>query len=125
MFNNHCKMKFSMLFVIGNTIALCSNSSIQGFIEDSDNKEPLIGANIILEGTLLGAASDVDGHYIITDIPTGNYTLRTMFIGYETLEKEIEIKANQEYTIDIKLKTSAIKLQETRVTAEKRKEKGH
>ena len=116
-------MKFSMLFVIGNTIALCSNSSIQGFIADSDSREPLIGANIILEGTLLGAASDVDGHYIITDIPTGNYTLRTMFIGYETLEKEIEVKANQVYTIDIKLKTSAIKLQETRVTAEKRKEK--
>ena len=112
-----------MLFVIGNTIALCSNSSIQGFIADSDSREPLIGANIILEGTLLGAASDVDGHYIITDIPIGNYTLRTMFIGYETLEKEIEIKANQEYTIDIKLKTSAIKLQETRVTAEKRKGK--
>jgi hypothetical protein len=46
-----------------------------------------------------------------------------MFIGYETLEKEIGVEGSQEYTIDIKLKPSAIELQETRVTAEKRKGK--
>ena len=46
-----------------------------------------------------------------------------MFIGYETLEKEIWIRNNQVYTIDIKLTPSVIELQETRVTAEKRKEK--
>ena len=116
-------MKFSILFFIGNTLALCSNSSIQGFITDSSNKEPLIGANIMLYGTNLGAASDEDGFYSMKDIPIGGYTLRAMFIGYETMEKEIAIKANQEYTIDINLKPSAIELQETRVTAEKRKEK--
>ena len=66
MLTEHIIIKSLILSSIIN-ISLCNNSSIQGFISDSDSREPLIGANIILEGTLLGAASDVDGHYIITE----------------------------------------------------------
>jgi len=73
--------------------------------------------------TNFGIASDADGYYMITNIPIGKYTLNAMFIGYETMENEIWIEANQEYVIDISLKASAIKLQETKVTAEKRKDK--
>ena len=46
-----------------------------------------------------------------------------MFIGYETIEKQLWIKNNTEYSINIKLKRSSIELQETKVTAQKRKEK--
>ena len=77
---------------------------------DSENKEPLIGANIMLDGTSLGAASYENGYYIIKNIPIGTYTLRVMFIGYETLEKEIWVEGCHEYTIDIKLKPSVIEL---------------
>ena len=106
-----------------NTIVLCRNSNIQGNIIDLQSSEPLMGANIILTGTMLGTASDENGNYLIENVPIGSYTLKAMFIGYETLEKEIWIRNNQDYTIDIKLTHSAIELQETRVTAEKRKEK--
>ena len=68
---------------------------------DSESKESLIGANIMLDGTSLGAASDDNGYYIIKNIPIGTYTLRAMFIGYETLEKEIWVEGSQEYTINI------------------------
>ena len=114
----------SLVSVIAlNTIALCNNSSIQGHIIDLQSEDPLIGANIMLNGTMLGSASDENGKYIIEDVPIGGYTLKAMFIGYENLEKEIWIEKNQAYTIDIKLKPSAIELQETKVTAEKRKGK--
>ena len=102
---------------------MAANSSIQGRVIDAQTNQYLMGANIMLSSTILGTASDENGHYIITNIPIGTYTLRAMFIGYENLEQEIRIEGNQEYTIQIKLKPSAIKLQETRVTAEKRKEK--
>jgi iron complex outermembrane receptor protein len=114
--------KYLTLF-ISITSAFCNNSSIQGFSTDSESKEPLIGANIMLDGTSLDTASDENGYYIIKNIPIGTYTLRAMFIGYETLEKEIWVEGSHKYTIDIKLRPSAIELQETRVTAEKRKEK--
>ena len=106
------------------TICLGAGSTIKGNITDSKTGNPLIGANILLLGTNLGNASDLDGTYMISNIPFGRYTLKVMFIGYENLEKEIIIlKNDQEYIMDIKLKSSSIELQETKVTAEKRKDK--
>jgi len=90
---------------------------------DSKSGEPLLGANVILEGTALGAATDENGEYIIENVSIGTYTIIAMFIGYETLHKEIKIEADRSYIIDMKLSPSAIELQETKVTAEKRKEK--
>ena len=72
---------------------------------------------------MLGAASDENGYYIIKDIPIGKYTLKAMFIGYETLENEIWIEGDQKYQIDIQLTPSIIEIEETRVTSSKRKEK--
>ena len=115
---NHMILMFSMF-----SFSFGSLSTIKGIITDSENKEPLIGANIMLMDTHFGIASDADGFYMITNVPMGKYTLNVMFMGYETLKKEIWIEANQEYVVDISLKTSAIKLQETKVTAEKRKDK--
>ena len=77
----------------------------------------------MLKETNLGNASDLDGAYIISNIPIGRYTLLAMFIGYESLEKEIWIEKNQEYIINIILQPSIIEIQETKVTAEKRKGK--
>ena len=112
-----------MLLIFGNTIVLCNNSSIQGHIIDIQSNEPLIGANIMLNGTMLGSASDENGNYLINNVNIGGYTLRAMFIGYESQEKEIRIEGNKTLTIVIKLKLSAIELKETIVTAEKRKGK--
>jgi len=83
-----------LILLIFITSIFCNNSSIQGFIADSESREPLIGANIMLDGTNLGAASDEDGFYSIKDIPIGSYTVIAMFIGYETLEKKIWIEGN-------------------------------
>ncbi|SVD24260.1 uncharacterized protein METZ01_LOCUS377114, partial [marine metagenome] len=115
--------KYSIFPLLLSGFTMASYSSIHGKVTDSKTNQDLMGANIMLDGTMLGTASDENGHYIITNVPIGNYTLRVMFIGYETLEQEIQIEGNQEYTIQIKLKPSAIELKETRVTAEKRKGK--
>ena len=82
---------YLIMFLALITAAICSNSSIEGYITDTKSRQPLLGANIILDGTMLGAASDENGFYSITNVPIGNYTIRAMFIGYKTLEKEIWI----------------------------------
>lgn len=56
--------------------------SISGIILDSENN-PVIGANIQLEGTVLGAASYADGVFTIKNVPNGFYTLIISFIGFE------------------------------------------
>ena len=111
------------LVIILITAGFAGSSTIKGKITDIRSGDPLIGANIMLSGTMLGSASDENGAYLISDVPIGSFTLMAMFIGYETIEKEIQISADQEYIVNLALKASAIELQETKVTAEKRKEK--
>ena len=116
-------IQYTLICIILCISNILASSTIKGVIRDSNTNEPLIGANIMLMDTNFGIASDADGFYMISNIPMGRYYLNAMFIGYENMEKEIFLDANQEYVIDISLKASSIKLQETKVTAEKRKEK--
>ena len=55
------------------------------------NNEPLIGANVIIEGTSMGATSDFNGDYQINDIPLGKYIIRAEYIGYESEKIELYI----------------------------------
>ena len=116
------RLKIYLLFILFTT-GFAGSSTIKGEITDTRSGEPLIGANIMLNGTILGTASDENGFYLISNIPIGTYTLRAMFIGYETIEKEIQVAADQEYKVNLTLKASAIELQETKVTAENEKKK--
>ena len=54
---------------------------IIGTVVDSETKEALPGANVMIEGTNLGAATNVQGGYIMLNVPPGTYTLKTSFIG--------------------------------------------
>ena len=112
----------SLLLILLTTVN-ARGSTIEGTITDVRTGEQLMGANVMLNGTMLGAASDEKGYYLITNVPIGSYTVKAMFIGYESIEKEVRIEADTEYIIDMALKPSAIELQETKVTGEKRMEK--
>ncbi len=61
---------------------------LTGVIKDSESGEPLIGCNIILEGTFLGTASNDKGEYIILNIPPNSYSIRFEMIGYKRLISE-------------------------------------
>ncbi|MFA5729414.1 MAG: carboxypeptidase-like regulatory domain-containing protein [Candidatus Neomarinimicrobiota bacterium] len=74
------------LFIIGClTINLFgqTRSRISGSVHDAETSEPLIGVNIIVEDTELGAASDANGNYIIINVPVGTHRVRASMMGYE------------------------------------------
>jgi hypothetical protein len=58
---------------------------IYGVVISSTNKRPLIGANVLLDGFLLGAATDTNGKFTMDNLPVGNYTVRISYIGYQTI----------------------------------------
>ena len=60
---------------------------LQGKVSDAETQEELVGAIITIDGTELGAASDVNGDYILRDVPQGTYTVRCTYIGYKTSVK--------------------------------------
>lgn len=59
------------------------SGTITGKVIDEENSDPLIGANVLVEGTNLGAATDVKGNYTILNVPVGAVTITATYIGYE------------------------------------------
>ena len=73
-------IKYILPFLLLTNIALSNNYKISGKVFDSTNNRPLIGANVIIENTSQGAATDVDGNFSIKNITqkTVSYTHLTL-----------------------------------------------
>lgn len=94
------------------------NGSVYGKIVDANSGEELIGANLLLQGTTLGAASDLEGNYSIKSIPAGTYTLVASMIGYSKVTiTNLEITNSKALKLDISLKSEAFETDEVLVTA--------
>jgi outer membrane receptor protein involved in Fe transport len=110
-----------LLFVVifQNQFSFAQTGKLSGQITD-ENGEPLIGANVILEGTNLGAASDFDGYYSILNIRAGTYNVQYRYIGYQTkIMQGVSINADRTTSIDVTLSPEVITGEEVIVTAEK------
>ncbi len=91
---------------------------IAGRLVDAETGSPLIGANVIIQGTNLGAASDLDGNYLIHAVPPGSYTLVVMMMGYSRIViSDVVVTANQVTKINVSLKPEVIETEEVVVTA--------
>ncbi len=88
-------------------------SMIKGHVYD-EKKQPLFGANVLIDSLLMGAASDEDGYYFITALKPGKYDLKCQYLGYQTKYfNNVEITdKDQVLKLNITLKSSAIKLEE-------------
>jgi hypothetical protein len=95
------------------------NGSLFGKIVDSSTGEELIGVNIFLEGTTIGAASDLEGNYNIKSIPPASYTLIASMIGYSKLSvTQLEIKPGENKKLDLSLTPEIFETEEVVVTAQ-------
>ena len=104
--------KSIQLFLIILTGALCAQSgTITGRIVDEENKDPLIGANVIIEGTTLGAATDINGKYTILNVPVGAVTLKTTYIGYEEKMVDLTVTLGEIVQADIGLLSEVIRME--------------
>ncbi len=95
-----------------------ANATIQGSIKDAQTGDPLPGANIILVGTSMGAASDLKGNYIIQSVPPGSYTLRATYVGYETRNISIKVSSGAHIEQNFALKPVGIQGKTVVVTAQ-------
>jgi len=91
---------------------------IEGFIIDAESKTELIGANILLINTTIGAATDIKGKFIIENAPIGNYSVKISFMGYDPIIKtDIIVRSNRTTSINGQLSPSSIESDEVVVEA--------
>jgi TonB-dependent receptor len=106
------------LILLTSLVYADQNGRISGVITDADTHEPLAGANVVLEGTALGAATDVDGVYLITNVPVGTYQLKVMYIGYGEVSVPVDVTADQSTRTDVELKLQVFEGETVEVTAQ-------
>ena len=98
---------------------------ISGFISDSSSAEALIGANVILQETGQGMATDINGYYIIQDITPGDYVLMVSYVGFKLKKEKLKISDGQSIKLDISLSEDVVELTQIEVTAEQIKRKSN
>ncbi len=87
-FNNLILHLFCLFFLVAGSIkTFAENGSIRGRVVNAETLQPLAGANVFIEGTQKGAATDVDGNYFIPDLSAGSFIVTIQYIGYATLSK--------------------------------------
>ena len=91
---------------------------IKGKLIDHDTKEPLPGANIVLLETQIGAASDLNGEFIIGNISVGAYKIEFSYMGYGTKTlTDVIVKSNRTTFLETELLPTTIQTESIEVTA--------
>ncbi|AZQ61818.1 TonB-dependent receptor [Flammeovirga pectinis] len=115
-------MKNTLLLLLSLLISVSINAQesstlIKGTVIDGATGEPVIGASVIIDGTTTGAISDFDGNYAIKTSLLGTKKLVISFVGYTSIEKQIELKGSTITIGETKLNSDAIGLAEVEVIA--------
>jgi len=103
-----------LLFLLCNGLIFAGQTGkISGYITDAETGEPVIGANVILEGTFFGAACDIEGYFFINNIPPGKYKVVVSAIGYKkTTVTDVLVKIDLTTSVDVALHTDVLELGE-------------
>ena len=108
---------FLLLFSCAEVFA---QGKIVGHVKDKSTGEPLIGVNVIIQGTYLGAASDIDGDYVIVNVPVGKYTVKASMIGSATeVKTDVVVQTDRITTLNFALEKTTIQGKEVVVTAKR------
>ncbi len=118
------KSKFTILLLLLIVLTVipsfAQSGKIVGKVTDVETGDPLIGANILISGTNLGAATNVDGEYIILNVPPNTYTLIARYIGYKEVTKtNITVSVNVTTETDFQMPNQTYELGIVEIVAPK------
>jgi hypothetical protein len=108
------------LLLITSSITLAQTGTLRGIVTDSLRGEVLPYANILIEGTTMGASADLNGNFTITGIPAGKeYNVRFTYVGFFTKNIAVSIKSGSITQINAQLIPSSIQLQAIEMIGER------
>lgn len=111
---NTTEMKFKLIvtFLLVTVLGFAQKGTITGTLTDKDlNNESLPFANVVVKGTNIGVTTDETGKYTLS-IEAGTHTLQFSFLGYETIEEKVEVKAGETVTVNKALGSGSYQLKD-------------
>ena len=112
-----CGMLVTVLFAFQSMFAQGS-SSIRGRVFDRKTGDPLPGANVVIQNTSLGAASNLEGKFSIPNVPVGRQVLKASYIGYVSMTAEVTVQRDSAVERNFGLSAQALTGEEVVVTAQ-------
>jgi outer membrane receptor protein involved in Fe transport len=112
---------FVLLFALTVNIVLAGTTGkIAGRVVDKETAEPLVGINVVVKGTSLGASTDIDGYYAILSVQPGIHTITVSGVGYSSVTVNgINVLIDQTATVNVEMMSQAIQSEAVVVTAER------
>jgi outer membrane receptor protein involved in Fe transport len=87
-----------LLFLVPG-VMFAQSGKIRGTVVDLKTKEPLVGANVVLEGTSYGSSTDIQGKYTILNVPVATYSIKATYIGYRQMTIS-NVRVNSDLTTE-------------------------
>ena len=109
---------FMLVTLLAFGVALAGNGKISGVVQGADG-QAVPGANVIIEGTTLGATASPDGKYFILNVPPGTYRLRASAVGFTPkVTVGVVVGSDQIVTVNPVLQSEAVGMAEVVVQAQ-------
>ncbi len=97
------------VFLAAAPLAAQKFGKISGRVTDAETGEVLPGANVIIDGTSMGAATNLEGEFVILRVPPGVFSLRVQYIGYQKLQMtNVQVLTDLTTKLEFKLKTEVL-----------------
>jgi len=112
------------VFIIFTSLELIAQTgTVRGFVYEETSGEPAMFSNVVLEGTKIGGVTDANGFFNLSKVPVGQYKLLVTYIGFESKEEIIEVKADKILNKKYYLSESSIQLNTVQLSAERQEAK--
>ena len=116
------KLQFSLwiILVVSNLLVAQTTGKISGTVTDAETGEPLPGANVVVEGELIGAATDNNGRFHVINVRPGEYTVIVNVIAYKPIHVEnVRVSVNRTFSLDVKMTPTVLEGETVTVTADR------
>lgn len=112
---------FIFLFIqsLTSSYLMAQDATVRGFVYEEESGEPAIFANVVLDGTSYGASTDVNGYFLISKIPAGDYVLKITYLGFDTIRQAINLAPGALINKNQYLKKGSFNLETVTVSAER------
>ncbi len=117
-----CQVTVLVILLLGFFVgtAIGQTGKIAGRVTDAKTSEPLIGANVVIQGMTMGASTDQDGYFFILNISPGNYSVTTSYIGYQTItQQDVRVNLGKTASLDFALNPTVIQGEAVTIVAER------